>query len=120
MSPKQANRRKSFWLGGLLLAAGALGGPSCESNDEGIEAQSLDGPAIMRVVNRTPDVLKVTFDRTYIGDVAANANRDWNVPAGTHFVDVYDFQPGDSTVAGEFYEGIVTEVIFRVNGPAAP
>lgn len=102
------------------MALCAIGSNSCESNDEGIKPQDIAGPAIMRVVNLTPGVLKITFDRAYIGDVAGRANREWNVPAGAHTVDLYDYQPGDNAVAGEFYAGIVTEVTFRFNTPTAP
>lgn len=111
---------KATWLCGLVMAACALGGTSCESNDEGVEAQDIDGPAIMRVINLTSGALKITFDRSYIGDVAGNASREWNVPAGAHVVDLYDYQPGDNAVAGKFYAGIVTEVTFRFNALTAP
>ena len=100
----------------LLAMLCALSLASCGGDDDddggGRSPQGISGPAILRVYNQVPYVQEISFDGTYIGNVAVNAYRDWSVPAGAHVVSGYDSVTGNSTKTYSFTAGRITSVRF--------
>ena len=106
--------KKLLWI--FLAMLCAMGLASCGSDDDdddkGRQPQGISGPAVLRVYNQVPYVQQISFDGRYIGDVAVNSYRDWNVPAGAHVVSGYDNVTGNSAKTYSFTAGRITSVRF--------
>ncbi len=101
----------------LTMAACAVLLVSCGDDNNDPAPAEINGPAILRVSNETRFVQEVTFDGSYIGDVAGETSRDWQVPAGIHTVNIHDTDAERYTMTGEFYAGVVTQVRFGLPAP---
>jgi hypothetical protein len=108
--------KKILWI--LLAMLCALGLASCGGGDDdddnggGHNPQGISGPAVLRGDNQVPYVQEISFDGSYIGDVAVNSYRDWSVPAGAHVVSGYDHVTGNSAKTYSFTAGHITSVRF--------
>mgnify|MGYP003614233762 FL=1 len=99
------------------MAACAVLLVSCGDDNNDPAPAEINGPAILRVSNETRFVQEVTFDGSYIGDVAGETSRDWQVPAGIPTVNIHDTDAERYTMTGEFYAGVVTQVRFGLPAP---
>jgi hypothetical protein len=99
--------KRIWWL--ILATICAAGLVSCDDDDDDKDrSYAISGPAILRVLNQVRYTQQISFDGTYIGDVAANSSRDWNVPTGTHVVSGYDSVYGAASSTLKFYANQVT------------
>ncbi len=108
--------KKSLLVWLMVLCAVALTGCK-DDKDPPRRESSVSGPATLRVENRMQLVQEVSFDGSYIGDVAPNSTRDWRVPEGRHVVTAYDRETGAASGTFEFRAGRVTTVTVGTQAP---